>query len=615
MFFSKAVVYILPIFTFIESGVAFPTEMRPKREQYEVLWEGNGENIMELSPRQDKDVTHFPTEEYVETTKKFTTREVTNIERQYQRSSPGDRHLNRNKRKFYPYLPYTKNGIQLRSRNLWQPTEYPLQQPYHIPVYGKEGSTPVYITHQPMFVNLEDLPQTSEKLPSDEESENQPFAIHIDDKPIWGTTKTTEPSESNQISSFPMVEDDGDDLEYDQFVQPTIERPETEPGSRSPRSPNNCVLAIVSCCTVTSNEVNINCFEQFGCTGPFWDVNPCEKEFDVTLKVSVLILALVCFIEGGVVFPSRIRSKRDQYENTEIRKDGASEDKAEIESTQSEDATDVTHIPKQVVEHSTSKYSISEIVNNAQFRSFLENAHHVEDQQRRLGNYGDTSKRRLYPTYKNRGPHFRSRHAWKPSEYPLEKPYYIPVYGIEGSTPLYISQESFYAKEKTTSQNSGKLPSTVDSEDITPISSSYLPNVVTSINGKKKRFTNNLIDDMPVWDAEDTLSASSTVEPEVSKFPQEYDTDSAQYNEYNNLPPYSNGETTSTTTESSSEDNDTPNNCVLAIVSCCSVSSDDVNLNCFKQFRCFIPFWDVNPCSTEFVKYAVERAVNFYQKS
>lgn len=43
------------------------------------------------------------------------------------------------------------------------------------------------------------------------------------------------------------------------------------------RDPSRCVWAIISCCSPTSNRVRYPCFELLGCSGPFWDTNPCSE--------------------------------------------------------------------------------------------------------------------------------------------------------------------------------------------------------------------------------------------------------------------------------------------------------------------------------------------------
>ncbi|KAM8707034.1 hypothetical protein ACLKA7_011184 [Drosophila subpalustris] len=40
---------------------------------------------------------------------------------------------------------------------------------------------------------------------------------------------------------------------------------------------SNCVWAIVNCCSQGSSRIRYSCFEEFGCHGAFWDINPCAE--------------------------------------------------------------------------------------------------------------------------------------------------------------------------------------------------------------------------------------------------------------------------------------------------------------------------------------------------
>nr|CAI5821207.1 unnamed protein product [Callosobruchus analis] len=51
------------------------------------------------------------------------------------------------------------------------------------------------------------------------------------------------------------------------------------PTTSSRPGPSNCVWAVVSCCSVTTNAVPESCFEQRGCPGPFWGASPCDSDF------------------------------------------------------------------------------------------------------------------------------------------------------------------------------------------------------------------------------------------------------------------------------------------------------------------------------------------------
>jgi hypothetical protein len=50
--------------------------------------------------------------------------------------------------------------------------------------------------------------------------------------------------------------------------------------------PSRCVWAIISCCSPGSSNVRNPCFELLGCSGPFWDTNPCNEGMaNAALKV------------------------------------------------------------------------------------------------------------------------------------------------------------------------------------------------------------------------------------------------------------------------------------------------------------------------------------------
>ncbi|XP_044250235.2 uncharacterized protein hdly isoform X2 [Drosophila takahashii] len=55
-------------------------------------------------------------------------------------------------------------------------------------------------------------------------------------------------------------------------------RPPTQSSSAGEGKVTKCVWAIVNCCSSESKKVRYNCFEEFGCHGAFWDINPCADE-------------------------------------------------------------------------------------------------------------------------------------------------------------------------------------------------------------------------------------------------------------------------------------------------------------------------------------------------
>lgn len=60
------------------------------------------------------------------------------------------------------------------------------------------------------------------------------------------------------------------------FVRPATTAPAPPPPpARAEPTVTQCVWAIVNCCSNRSNNVRYSCFEENGCYGAFWDINPC----------------------------------------------------------------------------------------------------------------------------------------------------------------------------------------------------------------------------------------------------------------------------------------------------------------------------------------------------
>ncbi|KAL9900016.1 hadley isoform 1-T10 [Glossina fuscipes fuscipes] len=49
------------------------------------------------------------------------------------------------------------------------------------------------------------------------------------------------------------------------------------PPAQGNRGISQCVWAIVNCCSTGDSEIRYSCFEQNGCYGAFWDLNPCAE--------------------------------------------------------------------------------------------------------------------------------------------------------------------------------------------------------------------------------------------------------------------------------------------------------------------------------------------------
>uniref|UniRef100_A0A1I8PBK2 Uncharacterized protein n=1 Tax=Stomoxys calcitrans TaxID=35570 RepID=A0A1I8PBK2_STOCA len=53
--------------------------------------------------------------------------------------------------------------------------------------------------------------------------------------------------------------------------------PQSRPQSSEPAGISQCVWAIVNCCSNRNNQIRYSCFEQNGCYGAFWGLNPCAE--------------------------------------------------------------------------------------------------------------------------------------------------------------------------------------------------------------------------------------------------------------------------------------------------------------------------------------------------
>lgn len=58
--------------------------------------------------------------------------------------------------------------------------------------------------------------------------------------------------------------------------RPTTTRPPASPQTE-PAAISQCVWAIVNCCSSRNSDIRYSCFEQNGCYGAFWGLNPCAE--------------------------------------------------------------------------------------------------------------------------------------------------------------------------------------------------------------------------------------------------------------------------------------------------------------------------------------------------
>ncbi|KAK9875191.1 hypothetical protein WA026_005983 [Henosepilachna vigintioctopunctata] len=340
--------------------------------------------------------------------------------------------------------------------------------------------------------------------------------------------------------------------------------------------------------------------------------------------IALAALAVSNFVECSIVSPSQVGAYKNIYNSLGVTRKDESEHRVETARLHYKDATNEKHSTKSSLRHSSSTD-----FSNIQSRQHADNTQEKHQRKSTSGSQHKRNKRSYYPysPYNYQVPQFQSLSAWRPSVYPLQRPYFIPVFGIEGRIPIYIAQQPVYLNPGTPPHNPEKPPY-VGPTYLPPVGPTYLPPPVTSSppsNGTTmetgNRFGGNDDDDRPVWDRERQPSVPSTTQASIQPtrkpqsgpktFPPLVHKDVSDESSSNQISTESNRRPI-TTTEAPSRAPPGPSRCVWAIVSCCSTSSKAVSINCFEQFGCSGPFWDVSPCETEYAKAAIESALNFY---
>ncbi|XP_017848924.1 uncharacterized protein LOC108604131 isoform X2 [Drosophila busckii] len=88
-------------------------------------------------------------------------------------------------------------------------------------------------------------------------------------RPSWGSNTGRRPPVTDSPARIPTA---------------PPRRPGFAPVTSAPPAPqstprvSSCVWAIVNCCSRGSSQIRYNCFEEFGCHGAFWGVNPCADQ-------------------------------------------------------------------------------------------------------------------------------------------------------------------------------------------------------------------------------------------------------------------------------------------------------------------------------------------------
>lgn len=160
---------------------------------------------------------------------------------------------------------------------------YQDSRPYYGPPWNNFNGLPINIQPQSIYYNLGypvDNPPNGFSPPV-EGCQPQPCSntnVKVpnrfgEDGPVWDRqpiirpTRPTRRPGQGHLTPPPLIHNSHDTDEVTLAPPP------------SAIEPSKCVWAIVSCCSVASNQISYNCFEQLGCSGAFWDSNPCETEF------------------------------------------------------------------------------------------------------------------------------------------------------------------------------------------------------------------------------------------------------------------------------------------------------------------------------------------------
>lgn len=239
----------------------------------------------------------------------------------------------------------------------------------------------------------------------------------------------------------------------------------------------------------------------------------------------------------------------------------------------------------------------------------------------------DRTKRSYYPHYTGsiQWPQFDGLNTWRPNYYPIQRPYFVPVYGYDGRIPLYYPQITYFYPGSP-SLNPGKPPY-VGPTYLPPVTTIAPPNATISGTDDTTmpiddRFGDNDDDERPIWDnngayyprrpSTQRTPAQPTRRPMVatSTFPPLVHKDTNTTKNVNDMSVDSENEIA--TIPPSIPRPQGPSKCVWAIVSCCSTASREVSYECFDQLGCGGPFWDVNPCDSEYAKAAIQTALNYY---
>jgi hypothetical protein len=216
--------------------------------------------------------------------------------------------------------------------------------------------------------------------------------------------------------------------------------------------------------------------------------------------------------------------------------------------------------------------------------------------------------------------------VWRPSLYPLTRPYYVPIFGAPGRIPIFYPPQAIVLNPGTPKDNPTKKPFKG------PL---YLPPVEPTTSSSTTMKISNRFDDRPIWDLGDgdqsptqrPVPTTTSIVPTRRTRPSRprpplihkpTDPEGVAVGEFTDAglgAPVSNQvNRPAPSTAAPPRQADRPrelSRCTWAIISCCTAMAD-ISYECFEQRGCPGAFWDNNPCDNEFAQAAIASALNYY---
>ncbi|KPU79728.1 uncharacterized protein Dana_GF17997, isoform C [Drosophila ananassae] len=183
----------------------------------------------------------------------------------------------------YYHSPYAQNNIP------------PIYYVSRLPVAGKK---PTYLGKNPNWPKKEDRQPVSvgsrdDFLFHNSDPSQADFSVFDQARPTTPSSSAPPRGNSNSINdgeppsrpsrpSSPWITSAPPGSPQLSTVRPVVGLPTLRPTVQQPPTSGpkvtSCVWAIVNCCTSGSRKIRYSCFEEFGCNGAFWDINPCADQ-------------------------------------------------------------------------------------------------------------------------------------------------------------------------------------------------------------------------------------------------------------------------------------------------------------------------------------------------